>query len=53
MRLGVAQGLIVEIGKAIFDRHRADANIGIEYDVQIIGGGDGQGVFQRQFEVGR
>jgi len=48
MRLGVAPGLIVKIGLAIFDRHRSGANIGIADDIQSIGGGDCQGVLQRQ-----
>ena len=50
MRLGVAQGLIVEIGPANFDCHRADTNIRIAYDVQIVDGSDGWGVFQRLFD---
>ena len=46
VRIGIAERLAVEIGLAVLDRHRADADIGSADGVHIVGGVDGYDILQ-------
>jgi len=49
VRLGVAPGLTVKIGLAVFDRDGANADVGIAHGIQRIAGSYIQDIPERQF----